>query len=64
MDLLDYFGKQVKIVKPDMVSMENVPQLQHEEIFKNFVQLLKDEGDEVNYKIAFAPSYGIPQNRK
>lgn len=64
MDLLDYFGKQVKLVKPDIVSMENVPQLQHEEIFANFVQLLKDEGYEVDYKIAFAPAYGIPQNRK
>lgn len=64
MDLLDYFGKQIKIVKPDIVSMENVPQLQHEEIFENFVSLLHDEGYKVEVKIAFAPSYGIPQNRR
>lgn len=64
MDLLDYFGKQVQIVKPDIVSMENVPQLVNEEIFKRFVLLLKDEGYKVSYKIAFAPAYGVPQNRK
>lgn len=27
LDLLDYFGKQIRQVKPEIVSMENVPQL-------------------------------------
>lgn len=63
-DLLDYFGKQVQVVKPDIVSMENVPQLVNEDIFNRFVQLLRKEGYEVSWKIAFAPAYGIPQNRK
>ena len=60
-DLLDYFGKQVQVVKPDIVSMENVPQLVNEDIFNRFVQLLRKEGYEVSWKIAFAPAYGIPQ---
>lgn len=64
LDLLDYFGKQVQLVKPDIISMENVPQLVHEDIFTRFVQLLKKEGYKVSWKIAFAPAYGIPQNRK
>lgn len=64
LDLLDYFGKQIKIVKPDIVSMENVPQLEKEDIFIRFVSLLKKEGYKVSWKIAFAPAYGIPQNRK
>lgn len=64
LDLLDYFGKQVQLVKPDIVSMENVPQLVHEDIFTRFVSLLKKEGYKVSWKIAFAPAYGIPQNRK
>lgn len=64
MDLLDYFGKQIQLVKPDIVSMENVPQLVHEEIFKRFICLLEKEGYKVSFKIAFAPAYGIPQNRK
>lgn len=64
MDLLDYFGKQIKLVKPDIVSMENVPQLAHEDIFKKFTSLLYHEGYKVSWKIAYAPAYGIPQNRK
>lgn len=64
MDLLDYFGKQVLQVKPDIISMENVPQLEKEEIFTRFVSLLNKEGYKVSWKIAFAPAYGIPQNRK
>lgn len=64
MDLLDYFGKQVKLVKPDIVSMENVPRLVKEDIFERFVLLLEEEGYEVTWKIAFAPAYGIPQNRR
>lgn len=64
LDLLDYFGKQVKLVQPEIVSMENVPQLASEDVFNRFVNLLISEGYYVNWKIAFAPAYGIPQNRK
>jgi len=49
MDLLDYFGKQVKLVKPDIVSMENVPQLAKETVFKNFLVLLETEGVNVEF---------------
>ncbi|MGJ0023241.1 DNA cytosine methyltransferase [Streptococcus dysgalactiae] len=64
LDLLDYFGLQVKNVKPDIVSMENVPQLKKEEVFDRFVNLLEEEGYHVTYKVVFAPAYGVPQNRK
>lgn len=64
MDLLDYFGKQIKLVKPHIVSMENVPRLVKEPIFDRFVKLLKENDYEVNYKIVYAPAYGVPQNRK
>ena len=64
MDLLDYFGKQMKLVKPDIVSMENVPQLVKEPIFERFLETLVNEGYYFEYKIAFAPAYGVPQNRK
>ena len=64
MDLLDYFGKQVELVLPDIVSMENVPQMQKDFVFHNFVQLLKDNGYSVDWKVVYAPEYGVPQNRK
>ncbi|EME3555110.1 DNA cytosine methyltransferase, partial [Enterococcus faecium] len=64
MDLLDYFGKQVEFVQPDIVSMENVPQMQKDPVFHNFVELLKNNGYSVDWKVVYAPAYGVPQNRK
>lgn len=64
MDLLDYFGKQIELVQPDIVSMENVPQLAHTQIFIDFCNLLEKNGYKFKYKIAYAPAYGVPQNRK
>ncbi len=64
MDLLDYFGQLVVEVKPDIVSMENVPQLRKEKVFANFIKTLEAEGYYVFWKIVYAPEYGVPQNRK
>ncbi|MEW5207852.1 DNA cytosine methyltransferase, partial [Bacillus cereus] len=64
MDLLDYFGKLVQSVQPDIVSMENVPQLSKEVIFTDFIKLLEASSYSVQWKIVFAPDYGVPQNRK
>lgn len=64
MGLLGYFGKQIQDVKPDIVSMENVPQLAKETVFTDFVSLLIKEGYHVNWEIVFAPKYGVPQTRK
>ncbi|MFZ4847162.1 DNA cytosine methyltransferase [Enterococcus casseliflavus] len=64
MDLLDYFGKQVELVKPEIVSMENVPQLRNDPVFEKFVNLLECNGYYVDWKIVYAPEYGVPQNRR
>lgn len=64
MDLLDTFSRIVKDIKPDIVSMENVPQLAKEPIFNNFVMTLKKLNYKVNWHIVYAPQYGIPQKRK
>ena len=64
MDLLHYFGEQVCNVQPEIVSIENVPQMQKESIFKEFVTTLASEGYSIDYKIVFAPDYGVPQKRK
>lgn len=64
MDLLDYFGKQVELVQPEIVSMENVPQLRNDPVFVNFINLLKRNGYFVEWKVVYAPEYGVPQNRK
>ncbi|WP_228307673.1 DNA cytosine methyltransferase [Priestia sp. J2] len=64
MDLLSYFGKIIEDVQPDVVSMENVPQLSKETVFLDFVNLLKNNNYSVEWKVVFGPDYGVPQNRK
>ncbi|MFL2095245.1 DNA cytosine methyltransferase [Marinilactibacillus psychrotolerans] len=64
MDLLDYFGNLVEHVQPDIVSMENVPQLEKVDVFFEFINLLKKNEYFVEWKVIFAPEYGVPQNRK
>lgn len=62
--LLYEFLRIVKESEPDIVSMENVPQLRKYDVFKDFVVGLEKMGYLVNYKIAYCPRYGIPQTRK
>ncbi len=62
-NLLYEFLRLVKEVRPDFVSMENVPQLRKYPIFEDFVNGLRKMGYFVNYKVVNAPKYGIPQKR-
>jgi DNA (cytosine-5)-methyltransferase 1 len=65
--LLNEFARLIREVQPDIVSMENVPQLlnfKKEAIFQDFLQNLIDNQYFVNYKIVECTRYGIPQNRK
>lgn len=64
MDLLDYFGQQIEYVKPDIVSMENVPQMVKEKVFKKFIEILEKNDYFIDYKVVYAPEYGVPQKRK
>lgn len=61
--LITDFLRLVKEIKPDIVSMENVPNLATQDIFHEFVAGLKAEGYSVSYSVVFCPDYGIPQNR-
>lgn len=61
--LLNYFAKIVREIKPNIVSMENVPQLAKKEIFKDFVGTLKELGYFVNYSVINCVNYGVPQKR-
>lgn len=62
--LLYQFGRLVKEVKPHIVSMENVPELEKEKVFEDFVDTLKAEGYSVNYQVVNVADYGVPQRRK
>ena len=62
--LLNEFSRLVGDIKPDFVTMENVPQLKKERIFSDFVRTLKLHGYEVSSKVVDAADYGVPQRRK
>lgn len=66
-DLLYEFGRLIKEVKPDIVTMENVPQIMSfslKSVFPDFLALLEELQYKVTYKVIFCPNYGIPQTRK
>ncbi len=62
--LLYEFARMVRDVKPDIVSMENVPQLKNEQVFTDFLKTLTDEHYFVDYRVVQSADYGVPQMRR
>lgn len=62
--LLNEFARLIREVRPEVVSMENVPELIKKRIFETFVQNLREMDYFVSWSIVRCPEYGIPQNRK
>lgn len=66
-DLLYQFGRLVEEVQPDIVTMENVPQIASfslKNVLQDFVDLLENNHYHCNVKVVYCPDYGIPQTRK
>lgn len=61
--LLSAFGRIIREADPDIVSMENVPQLEKEVIFKRFVARLRSQGYFVTHSNVNCWMYGVPQTR-
>lgn len=65
--LLDEFGRLVKEIHPDIVTMENVPEIASfklKSVLADFIQVLHDENYYVKYQVVYCPDYGIPQTRR
>jgi DNA (cytosine-5)-methyltransferase 1 len=62
--LLYHFARLIKEVKPDIVSMENVPHLVHHKVYKDFVKRLQKLDYNVSPKIVKCEEYGVPQKRR
>lgn len=60
--LVETFGRLVKEVQPDLVTMENVPQLIDHPVFDQFLENL--DGYSVEWSVVQAVRVGIPQTRK
>lgn len=63
-NLLAHFGRLVREAKPHLVTMENVPMLQREPVFFDFMDTLRDEGFAVATTIVDCADYGVPQCRR
>jgi len=64
--LLEHFSRLICEIRPDLVSMENVPRLQkfkNSAVFDAFVRALRNNDYFVDWNIAYCPDYGIPQSR-
>lgn len=62
--LLYHFARLIKEVKPDIVSMENVPDLIRHSVYKDFISELKRLEYKVIPKIVNCDEYGVPQKRR
>ena len=63
-DLLYSFTTLIRDVQPEIVSMENVPEITKYDVFTDFVAGLKSLGYKVFWDIVYCPDYGIPQSRR
>lgn len=62
--LLYEFLRIVREAKPHVVSMENVPELENEKVFRDFVKGLESLKYKIDYKVVDAADHGVPQRRK
>lgn len=61
--LLLEFSRLVEEILPEIVTMENVPGLEEQDVFKKFVWNLKRQGYNVCYQVVTCEDYGVPQHR-
>ncbi len=63
-NLLKEFLRLIEENNPDIISLENVPNLKNQNLFNDFVSKLNTLKYYVNYKIVNCVDYEIPQKRK
>lgn len=61
--LLLYFAELIRGVKPEIISMENVPLLQKHSVFTKFLKTLESERYRFSWGLIDCVDYGIPQTR-
>jgi len=62
--LLYSFLRLIEGVQPDLITMENVPEIKRHKVYKDFEDSLVKQGYYVWSQVVFCPEYGIAQNRK
>lgn len=62
--LLAHFGRLAQKVEPDLITMENVPNLRKQQVFRDFVSALAQLGFHVSHQVVNCVDYGVPQLRQ
>ena len=62
--LLYQFARLIKSVRPDVVTMENVPLVEKHAVFDDFVGTLQRQGYQVWQDVVDCTQYGLPQTRR
>ena len=62
--LLAHFSRLASELRPELITMENVPDLCRHEIFPEFIRTLTTLGYHVWHQVVYCPDYGVPQRRK
>lgn len=62
--LLEAFGAMVRDALPELVTMENVPDLRKHQVYRTFVDELSSSGYHISENVVDCESYGIPQRRR
>jgi DNA (cytosine-5)-methyltransferase 1 len=62
--LLYSFLRLVKKIKPDIISMENVVEIERRKVFKDFVKCIESLGYHLSWEKIYCPDYGVPQDRR
>jgi len=61
--LVGTFADLIAQVRPEVVSMENVPELSRHQVFLDFLGVLDEVGYHVSHSIVDCVAYGVPQTR-
>jgi DNA (cytosine-5)-methyltransferase 1 len=62
--LMYHFARLVKSIRPEFVTMENVPTVMKHEVYQDFVKTLRNLGYHVWSEVVDCKKYGLPQQRK
>jgi DNA (cytosine-5)-methyltransferase 1 len=62
--LLTNMQKLIERIKPEIVSVENVPLIRRQKVFTDFVFRLRQLDYRISSEVVFCPDYGVPQTRR
>lgn len=62
--LLGAFSRAIRAIKPEFVTMENVPGLERHDVFHGFLRALRVVGYSVDWDVLECERFGIPQRRR